>query len=188
MITPFDALHVLERARPPSPASFARLVMGRAVPNARASLKAITASVADRLVMREQLDGPGEPGDLSRLSEQRCLELLATRSVGRLAYLARAGTPDIVPVNYAFRDGAVLISSGSGPKLQAAGRGDVVAFEVDSLDEETRTGWSVVLVGRAERLSPARASAMDAPEPWANGPRHSAFTIRPHRVSGRQLL
>ena len=40
-----------------------------------------------------------------------------------------------------------------GPKLKAAERGDAVALEVEDIDEEQHTGWSVVVVGRARRLS-----------------------------------
>lgn len=40
--------------------------------------------------------------------------------------------------------GDVLVRSGSGPKLQAAERQELVALEVDDLDEADRSGWSLV--------------------------------------------
>ena len=125
------------------------------------------------------------PGDLTALSAEECRALLATRSVGRLAYVARAGVPDIAPVTYVLDGGDVVLRSGPGPKLQAAERGDTVAFEVDDLDEEAHTGWSVVVVGRARRV-PASAG-LAAPEPWSSGPRRHLVRITPVRVTGRRL-
>ena len=191
MRTPLDAVQALDRLRLLTPAtaiSFTRHVVGASALNARSSLETITASVRDRRQLLGQLQGPSAPGDVLGLSERECRELLATRTVGRLAYLARAGIPDIVPVNYVLQAEAVLVRSGPGPKLQAAERRDVVAFEVDAIDESTRTGWSVVVVGRAEPVPSGEASAMTLPLPWANGPRRHTLRIRPQRITGRQLL
>ena len=118
--------------------------------------------------------------------EAECLELLASRTVGRLAYVARAGTPDIVPVNYRYVDGRVVIRSAPGPKLQAAERRERVALEVDELDEETRSGWSVVVHGRATVLRPEHEPPEGA-VPWAPGPRRHVLQVVPERVTGRRL-
>lgn len=161
-------------------------VAGSAVSNARVSLEAIACAVADRRHLRVQEDS-AKVGDLQRLSVGTCFELLATQTTGRLAYLARAGAPDVVPVNYVLRDGVILIRSGPGPKLQAAERRELVAFEVDDLNRDTRSGWSVVITGRAERLSYSDADALDLPAPWVNGVRRHTLRIKPMHVEGRQL-
>jgi uncharacterized protein len=164
-----------------------------AVANARSALGAVTGAVADRRALTDDLglDGaPEAPGGLLRLSRATCVELLAGRSVGRLAYVARAGTPDIVPVNYTWDGRRLLLRSGPGPKLQAAERGDVVAFEVDDLDEEQATGWSVVVLGTAARLTAAqeaRVAEKHLPRPWARGPRNTLVAVTPRRVDGRRL-
>lgn len=161
-------------------------VVGNAVSNAGRALGDIADAVDDR---RRMLVEPEDaaPGDLVVLPRARCLELLETRSTGRLGYIARAGVPDITPVNYLLRDGTVLIRSGPGPKLQAAERRDLVAFQVDDIDETAHTGWSVVVFGRAERLRPEQAAVLDLPSPWANGPRRHTLRITPARIDGRQL-
>lgn len=151
----------------------------RALDNARSAGEAIAQAVADRRAL-----APG-PGGLAALDEAECLRLLATRSVGRLAYVARAGTPDIAPVNYVLDGRDVLVRSGPGPKLQAAERGDRVAFEVDDLDEQVRAGWSVVVAGRARVVPPAEAARLDLPEPWSQGPRRHVVRIS-GRVTGRR--
>ena len=165
-----------------------RRVVGVALDNARTS----TAAIAEQVRLREALApaDDDEPGTLVRLDRATCLDLLATRRTGRLAYVARAGVPDIVPVNIALDDERVLVRSGPGPKLQAAERREVVALEVDDIDEDGHTGWSVVVAGRARRLHTSEVARLPAdllPEVWARGPRSSVIAIELTRVEGRRL-
>lgn len=158
-----------------------------ALSNARWSLAEISAAVEERRDLARGLTAAASPGDLARLTLSECCDLLSTKSIGRIAYVARAGVPDIVPVNYAFDGQAILVRSAHGPKLQAAERQDVVAFEVDGIDEATRTGWSVVVIGAARRLAPGDPSRHADPIPWANGPRPHIISIEPRRIDGRRL-
>lgn len=165
-----------------------RRALGAAVENARSS----RAAIAEQVRLRQQLVpvDDDEPGALARLDRATCLELLASRRTGRLAYVARAGVPDVVPVNLALDGDRLLVRSGPGPKLQAAERGDVVAVEVDDIDESHRTGWSVVVAGRASRLHTndvARLPEDLLPEVWARGPRSSVIAVALTRVEGRRL-
>jgi nitroimidazol reductase NimA-like FMN-containing flavoprotein (pyridoxamine 5'-phosphate oxidase superfamily) len=122
------------------------------------------------------------------LSRSECLALLASRKVGRFTYVARAGVPDVVPVNYALDGHDVVIRSGPGPKLQAAERRDVVAFEVDEIDEDGRRGWSVVVHGTAVSLTPGEQHHLPADAlPWASGPRTHVIRIKTSRITGRRL-
>lgn len=157
-----------------------------AVNNARNSLDEFQHTAADRLTVAPV--ERGEHGDIATLSVPECLLLLAEGSVGRLAYVASSGVPEIVPVNYVWHDGTILIRSGPGPKLQAAERGEMVSFEIDRLDEEDGTGWSVVAAGRAARLRPEQAARLTLPLPWATGRRRYVISVAASRVSGRRLL
>jgi uncharacterized protein len=163
-----------------------------ALDNAVAASDALRAAVEERASAAPTDAADPAPGALAALSEQRCLELLGTRAVGRLAYVARTGVPDIAPVNYRMDGRDVLLRSAPGPKLQAAERGEVVAFEVDDVDEQSATGWSVVVVGRAEVVPEDDAARLlespgEAPTPWANGTRRHVVRIRPKRISGRRI-
>ena len=161
-----------------------------ALRNARGALAGISEAVATRLALAPHAveDERGEPGGLGELSLTECYALLGGETLGRLAYVARQDTPDIVPVNYLLDGRDILILSGPGPKLSAADRGAVVAFEVDALDRTSHTGRSVVVVGRASRLRTADQYRLSArPAPWASGPRHAVIRIQPTRVSGRHL-
>jgi nitroimidazol reductase NimA-like FMN-containing flavoprotein (pyridoxamine 5'-phosphate oxidase superfamily) len=160
--------------------------------NAREAMLTLTAAVTDRLTLTDRLAEVGQagPGVLCSVTPEECYELLSDCVVGRLAYVARAGVPDIVPVNYVLDGRDILIRSGPGPKLQAAERRDVVAFEVDDIDVASRSGLSVVVVGRARRMSPDDRRRLDSPldpTPWALGPRHELIRIQPTRVTGRRL-
>lgn len=158
-------------------------VLGRSLKNAATATLAVVGAVIERRELTDQLscDEAG-PGELKLLTDAECLLLLQQQSVGRLAYIARQGTPDIVIVNYVFDGRDVLIRSGPGPKLQAAERGERVAFEVDLLDHEGRCGRSVVVHGTASRVAGGADVA-----PWAAGPRRHLIRIRPHRISGRAI-
>jgi nitroimidazol reductase NimA-like FMN-containing flavoprotein (pyridoxamine 5'-phosphate oxidase superfamily) len=173
-----------------TPHRLRRLLFGGAVDNARRAAAEITAAVADRRVLAAALESAPHRGDLVRLTRGQCTDRLASKSVGRLAYVARHGVPDIVPVNYELDGEDVIIRCAPGPKLQAAERGEVVAFEVDDLDDDLHTGWSVVVVGRAVRISPLLTdrAGTHLPESWARGPRRHGIRIHPGRIDGRRLL
>lgn len=87
---------------------------------------------------------------IEALSLQECLHLLGTRSVGRVAYTERA-LPSIRPVNYALVGRHIVLRT-RVDGLAARLDGQVVAFEVDDVDPELRTGWSVVATGSARVL------------------------------------
>ena len=118
-----------------------------------------------------------------------CLRLLASRPYGRLAYLD-AGAPAIVPVNHLVDGSSVVVRSLDGGKLGAAIFERAVAFQVDDLDFATRTGWSVLVRGRAEIIEDADAGAYDRwLDSWAvrDGARTTWVRILADEVSGRRL-
>jgi nitroimidazol reductase NimA-like FMN-containing flavoprotein (pyridoxamine 5'-phosphate oxidase superfamily) len=120
---------------------------------------------------------------------EECLTLLASRPYGRLAYLD-AGAPSIVPVNHLVDGPTVVLRSLDGGKLGAAIFERPVAFELDDLDFTTRTGWSVVVRGRAEIVEPEEAAGYDKwLDSWAvrEGARTTWVRILADEVSGRRL-
>lgn len=163
---------------------FGSLVRG-AVLNARRSLDDISRSVADRRSVQHE---DSHAHDLVRLPEAECLALLEECTIGRLAYLSRPGEPDVVPVNFLWYDGSVWIRTAPGPKMQAAERRERVAFEVDRIDETTRTGSSVVVVGRLQVAGPGQLPPGIGPDPWSHGTRRHVLRLVPQRVEGRIVL
>ncbi|MEY2975304.1 MAG: hypothetical protein RIR49_1724 [Actinomycetota bacterium] len=119
------------------------------------------------------------------LGMDESLELLGSVPCGRLAYVD-AGVPVIVPVNHGVDGTVLVVRSLDGGKLGAAIFEKPVAFEADDLDAATRTGWSVVVRGRAEVLDGGVAERVDS---WAVGDGASVTWIRivPDEIGGRRL-
>lgn len=122
------------------------------------------------------------------LSIDECLGLLEARSVGRVVFVD-AGEPHVLPVNYHLHQGTVVFRTGYGALLDAVHLAPV-AFEVDAIDADYRTGWSVVVRGRAEEIwRPEHlAEARQLPlRPWAPGSRDHYVRILPREITGRRI-
>ncbi|MDQ3887130.1 MAG: pyridoxamine 5'-phosphate oxidase family protein [Actinomycetota bacterium] len=124
------------------------------------------------------------------ISEAECLRLLQTVPVGRMVFTENA-LPAVHPVNFVLSGRDVIIRTGSGPKLDAALRRDVVAFEADDIDMAARTGWSVLVVGHAavirdiERL----VEVLDPQHrPWVRERGEHVVQVTGERITGRRLV
>lgn len=119
----------------------------------------------------------------------RCLELLTTRRLGRVAVTLH-GVPHVVPVNYAVLDGDVVFRSGGGTKFHAALLTEPMSFEVDDFDEAGHRGWSVLVSGRSEVLDDpaalARVEALDL-RPLDPSPKPDVVRVVADLISGREL-
>jgi nitroimidazol reductase NimA-like FMN-containing flavoprotein (pyridoxamine 5'-phosphate oxidase superfamily) len=126
----------------------------------------------------------------SALSERQCRELLQGTNLGRIAWHTADG-PQILPVTYACHgDSLVFRTSPYGPLSDLMQPTDV-AFEVDELDQRRRSGWSVVVQGRAAAVAePAemvKLWTIDGLVPWAPGVRNVFVQVTPRRITGRML-
>ncbi len=123
------------------------------------------------------------------LDEAEAMHLLESSRWGRCAWTAPEG-PRILPVNYAVVDGNVYFRTGLYGSLADAAAGNQVALEADELDDRLTSGWSVVVVGRADQVEdPAEVATLfrRMPEPWAPGPRPVLVRIVPAQVTGRRF-
>jgi nitroimidazol reductase NimA-like FMN-containing flavoprotein (pyridoxamine 5'-phosphate oxidase superfamily) len=124
------------------------------------------------------------------LDRDECLYLLAGEDVGRLA-VVEGRMPVVFPVNYALDGDAVVIRTDVGTKLGAAGRAPA-CFEVDCLDRRQRTGWSVLVTGRLEEVTPWDSEVFHrvtvlAVDPWAGGDKAHWLRLVPARITGRRV-
>ncbi|HWU22250.1 MAG TPA: pyridoxamine 5'-phosphate oxidase family protein [Nocardioides sp.] len=124
-----------------------------------------------------------QPRRLVALSEDECWARLRAHSVGRIAWSGDEGV-SVVPVNFAIDGDAVLIRTTPYSLMARDCSGQQVGLEIDAIDEETHTGWSVLVRGRCERLN----RAGDSPVPWANGSRVLGLRIAVRTVTGRTLV
>lgn len=110
---------------------------------------------------------------IEELDQEECRRLLATRHLGRLA-IPDFGGPVIFAVNYILDQDLVIFRTDPGSKLDAATEREQVAFEVDAVEEATRTGWSVV-VRREDPL--CAGAAAQGQRPPHQDPRRAALHL-----------
>jgi uncharacterized protein len=127
---------------------------------------------------------------LIHLSDTECWRLLDAHAVGRVGVLVDSA-PEIYPVNYRTDGRSILFRTDPGSKLQGLERSPSVCFEIDGLEPASRTGWSVLVKGRAHRLVDAdevRSAARHHLDYWSIGPKAIWVRIDPLEVTGRRLM
>jgi nitroimidazol reductase NimA-like FMN-containing flavoprotein (pyridoxamine 5'-phosphate oxidase superfamily) len=136
-------------------------------------------------------DGRSEPA-MEVLDADECYRLLASQQIGRLGVNAEH-YPLIFPVNYALDREVIVIRVGAGTKLTAADHANVT-FEVDEIDQRTRSGWSVLVRGLAEEVTSAhraelvRRTEATGVQPWAPGEHGHWLRLIPQDISGRRIV
>lgn len=127
---------------------------------------------------------------LEELAADECRLLLRQQVIGRLLYSDEWG-PAAVPVNYAVAGEAIVFRSAPGTKIRATGTR--VGFQVDQIDPDRRSGWSVLVRGTAEQVPTDRLPELfaevdgDLPLPWKKGVHGIWVKIIPTAVTGRRL-
>ena len=129
---------------------------------------------------------------MQTIPTDECYRLLATQEIGRIGMNAEH-YPLILPVNYAVDGTTLVIRTGPGTILRAATRANVT-FEVDDIDRQTRSGWSVLVRGQAEQVGDEHRAELVARthrtgvEPWAPGEHGNWLRLIVHDVSGRRIV
>jgi uncharacterized protein len=126
---------------------------------------------------------------LEVLGRGDCIALMGSVSLGRVVFTDRA-LPAIQPVNFVLDGDDVIIATSHGSKLAAATRGAIVAFETDSFDSASHTGWSVTMIGQARTVGDAAEIGRLSRLPlrsWAPGERDHFIRIKGDFVSGRRI-
>ena len=129
------------------------------------------------------------PGRLTDMSAGECRDLMRSTSVGRVAFVDEDG-PVVLPVNYELDGEGVLFRTSPvnsmGRHLDSA----AVAFEVDTFDDYTQSGWSVLVRGTATFVGTDDVVRDHTHQPfaWAAGPRTQVVRITPSSMTGRRLL
>ena len=129
---------------------------------------------------------------LESLPRAESLRLLSTVSLGRLVFTHLA-LPAIRPVNHAVAGDQVIIRAYLGTAISAAvgdRSGTVVAYEADLIDPDTHLGWSVIIVGRATRLTDlAEADRYrELLRPWVVDGADDIIVIQADMVDGFRLV
>lgn len=90
------------------------------------------------------------------LSSGQCQRRLAEATLGPLAVIVD-GRPEIYPINHVYdhETSTVAFPTNTGTKLHDALHWPWVAFEVDGLEDNHTSGWSVLVTGHAEEITAA---------------------------------
>lgn len=132
---------------------------------------------------------PTDHAGLEILPLDQCLRLLSSVPVGRLGFFAD-GEVTVLPVNHVVDGQDIIFRTGYGSKLASAEGDHLAAFEADHYDEQTRSGWSVLVTGRVEVVLDdadiERLSRLGL-HPWVTAVQRPFWIrIRPTSVTGRQ--
>lgn len=118
------------------------------------------------------------------------MRLLAKVPVGRVVY-TRQALPAVLPINFSLdANSSVVLRTSPQSDLVRAIDGVVVAFEADEFDAETRSGWSVVITGRASVVTdPAENERLSQSGPVSWMPLQDGVFVRidSEMVTGREL-
>ncbi|CAL9348132.1 pyridoxamine 5'-phosphate oxidase family protein [Streptomyces werraensis] len=124
------------------------------------------------------------------LGRRECLRLLGKAPVGRVVY-TRHALPAVLPANFTLDpDGSVVLCTSAGSDLVRAVDGVVVAFEADDFHAGRRSGWSVVVTGRAAVVTdPAEHERLLRTGPRSWMPLRDGVFVRigSEMVTGREL-
>jgi uncharacterized protein len=123
------------------------------------------------------------------LTKGECFSLLARQRLGRVVLVDDRG-PLALPVNFVLDEYTVLFRTDEGTKLDVAVRLGPVAFQIDGVDQATRTGWSVLVRGEAKEVTdPAELALVRRLPlyPWAPGAKGHYVRILPTSLTGRRI-
>ena len=135
-----------------------------------------------------------EPGTLApaELTVEECRALLGSQQVGRLGVIVD-GYPLIMPVNFALDHDVVVLRKRAGSTLAALQHANVT-LQIDQIEPVTHSGWSVLVRGLAEEVTPRHGAELverthaTGHEPWVGGADVHEVRFIPHRITGRRLV
>jgi nitroimidazol reductase NimA-like FMN-containing flavoprotein (pyridoxamine 5'-phosphate oxidase superfamily) len=136
------------------------------------------------------LDLTRPPDNGQKLDQVEAMRLLATVAYGRVVFTLNA-LPAIRPVNHLVDDGIIIVRTRLTTAISAAVRSArelIVAYEADSFDNESKTGWSVVVTGRAHAVTDADQISRyeQLLHPWVNRA-DNVLAIEPDIVTGFRI-
>lgn len=126
---------------------------------------------------------------IQNLSGEESLELLATKTFGRLV-VRRKDDMDLFPLNYLVHEGEIYFRTAEGSKLFSLTLNNDVLFEADNVDADSQEAWSVVVKGTARTLtSNAEIEAADQLplKPWLPTLKYNYVVVSPNEISGRKF-
>jgi nitroimidazol reductase NimA-like FMN-containing flavoprotein (pyridoxamine 5'-phosphate oxidase superfamily) len=135
------------------------------------------------------LKPPAREHVLRTLSPAECVGLLEPGGIGRVGFASADGII-MLPVNFAVTGKSIIFRT--APDTLLALYADAqVSFEAGRFDAALHEGWSVLVHGRAHKVTEERGvkrlEDVSRLRPWAPGARDVYVRIAPARISGRRI-
>jgi Pyridoxamine 5'-phosphate oxidase len=125
------------------------------------------------------------------LSRAECLRMVSSVPFGRVVFTVRA-LPAIQPVSHLVAGTQIIIRASLGAAFSSAAHGSaaVVAYQADLIDSGRRAGWSVVVIGRARRVTSEAHAARyrEALPSWIDGEMDEVIAIDADLVTGFRIV
>ena len=127
----------------------------------------------------------------AELTRDECLRIVGSVPFGRIVFTARA-LPAVQPVAHLVSGTQIIIRARLGAAISSAvhGSGTIVAYQADLIDPVRRAGWSVVIVGRAHRVTSEAQAARyrEALPSWIDGEMDEVIAIDTDLVTGFRIV
>jgi hypothetical protein len=119
------------------------------------------------------------------MTEAECMCLLASKTVGRIIFV-EDGFPMAYPVNFRLRKASIIFATADTSALLSAISKTPAAFQVDSIDECARIGWSILARGWCQPM-PVDVARDARLHSWMSGRRLQVVRLSIDFVQGRRL-
>jgi uncharacterized protein len=126
---------------------------------------------------------------LEHLNPRDCWDLLTATPVGRIGVL-NDSAPEIYPVNHVVDRDTLVFRTDPGTKLRSLLHSPAVCYQIDSINPQDATGWSVLVKGRAAEITnpdDLRHVRFLPLRYWALGDKVHWIRITPTEVTGRRI-
>lgn len=125
------------------------------------------------------------------LGEEKCWELLRSRTTGRVGFVHHDRVM-ILPVNYLVHENSIYFRTSADGMIGTPVARLQVSFQVDDFRSDRSEGWSVLFSGPFSRVvEPALLTQLWGKalvEPWAGGGRDLFVRIQPAEVTGKHVF
>jgi hypothetical protein len=92
----------------------------------------------------------------------------------------------VIPVNFTVDGDTVHIRTAAYSQAARECDDSLVAFEVDTFDEDEQSGWSVLMHGHAHLDFHDAHTALD-PAPWVGDTRRLRLRVEVAEITGRRI-
>ena len=125
---------------------------------------------------------------LAPLSKDECLRLVDSVPFGRIVFTSRA-MPAVRLVRHARFGEQIVIPARPDLGITAVEPGTVVAYEADLIDSGHQPAWTVLVIGRARRVSVRELPARQREQLscWPGGAPDDLIMITADLVTGEQI-